>query len=200
MRKSKQSKIIGKGVEKERQELETLQEILKKEEDFQPPAHFWASYLPNLRRKMEERGRVHLHPIPLLAGGLGLLIIAFLLFRPQIYPPNIPSPPLKGAYEGGELSGIDSAAQLEKFSTSLVQVFRLDALQKGVTELTYGQVDLGGLGKEEGEKLLERLASQFGDEANLASDLLYQDLDIDKATGELSASELQELENQLKGT
>jgi len=198
MRKGK--KITERGWEEEPPGWGTLQEILGKEEDFQPPDHFWVSYLPNLRRRMEERRRVHLHPIPLLAGGASLLILAFLLFRPQLTPPKIPSLPREGGYFGGELSGINSPAQLERLSASLARRFRLDDLQIAVRELTYGQMDLEGWGEKEKEKLLEGLASQLGDEAHLASDLLYQDLDIDEATEELSPGELQELENQLKGS
>jgi hypothetical protein len=210
MPKNKQKKIEDhlkekatpqkKGLVEENKEEQALQEILKEEEDFQPPPNFWASYLPNLRRRMEEKRRSRLHFVPVLASALSLLVVAFLLFHSQIYPPNLPPSNLKRTYWDRELSGISSTAQLEKLSASLVHTFRLNDLQEDVTELTVRRVNLEGLGEEEGEELLERLASQLGDEANLAADLLYQDMDIDEATEGLSVKELQELENQLKGT
>ncbi len=209
MRKSKQKEIIdylerrtrpqGEELEKERQEFETLQKILKKEEDFQPPPDFWASYLPNLRRRMEEKRRGHLRFVPVFASALSLLIIAFLLFHSQIFPPNLPPSSLKSPYGDRELSGISSAIDLERLSTSLAQAFGLNDLKEGVAKLMVRRVDLAGLGEEERVRLLEALASQLGDEVNLASDLLYQDSDIDEVTGELSPGELMELETQLKG-
>lgn len=210
MRKSKQKEIIdylegrihleGEGLEKERQEFEALQKILKKEEDFQPPPGFWSSYLHHLRRRMEGERISRLRFVPVLASALSLLIIAFLLFHSQIFPPNLPPSNLKRPYGDRELSRISSAIDLERFSTSLAQAFGLNDLEERVAELMVRGVNLGGLEEGGREKLLGVLVSQLGDEADLALDLLYSDLDIDEVTGELSVDELMELKNQLKGT
>ncbi len=206
-KKKRQEKIVdflegrihleGEELKEEQESFAALKKILKREEDFHPPTDFWDSYLPNLRRRMEKGGNFGF--VPALAGALSLLIIGFLLFHYQIFSPNLPS--ISGKYNGkGTLYGISSLTELEEFSTSLTQAYGLNDLLRKATDLMVGNLNWEGLGEEEKEGLFRALASQLSEEADIAADLLYGNLQIDELSSELTSKELKELENQLKGT
>ncbi len=186
----------GGGMEKEREEFETLQRILAQEKNPPLPPNFWASYLPNLRRRMQKKR--HRDFVPALVGGLSLLFIAFLLFHSRIFPPNLPPLSHEKGYGERRLSGINSEVVLEELSTSLVQAFGLDGLIGSLEDLMERPTNWEELGDEDRERLLGALACQLGEEADYACDLIYQGLDIEEATGELSSDELLELEMQLR--
>lgn len=207
MRRKRKEKILdylegrtpleGEGAEKEQQGFGSLQKILKNEEVFQPPPGFWESYLPNLRRRMEKKGERHSLFAPALASALSLLIIAFLLFRSQIFLPGLLSSLPERGYWNKDLAEVTSVAELERIFSSLAQAFGLSSLAGSLEDLKEGKLDLENLEEKERKRLLGALGYQIEDEIGLASDLLYWGRDIEEITKELSSDELKELENQL---